>query len=207
MGIKIIAKNKRAFHEYHISEKFEAGIQLRGTEVKSIRAGKISLVDGWVELANSEAILRDVHISPYTHGNINNHADKRARKLLLHKKEIYRLIAAAEQKGYSIIPIKVYLKGQLVKVEISLAKGKKLHDKRFASKEKDANREMARAIRNHNKWDGVKICEPIWLQFKITILISQPALFLSAALFVTQFGVAPPNESSWILMSPKINSR
>ncbi|MEZ4741692.1 MAG: SsrA-binding protein SmpB [Bdellovibrionota bacterium] len=147
MGIKIIAKNRKAFHEYNIFDKFEAGLVLKGTEVKSIRAGKINLTDGWVDFRDDEAFLHNVHISPYTHGNIFNHEERRQRKLLLQKREIIKLLNSVQQKGYSIVPIKVYLKGQLVKVEIALAKGKKLHDKRAASKEKDANKEIARAMR------------------------------------------------------------
>jgi SsrA-binding protein len=150
MGIKVVVKNRKAFHEYEITDRFEAGIELLGTEVKSIRAAKISLSEGFVEFRNQEAWLVNVHITQYTHGNINNHEEKRKRKLLLKKPEIIKLMTAAEQKGLSIVPTMVYLKGQLVKVEIALGKGKKLHDKRAASKEKDSNRDIHRALRNNN---------------------------------------------------------
>lgn len=148
MGVKIVAKNKKAYHEYEILEKLEAGISLLGTEVKSIRLGKISFGDGWVEITQEGIpILRDVHISHYSFGNINNHEEKRARPLLLKKREIDKLIRAVDTKGLTLVPIQVYLKGQLVKVEVALARGKKLHDKRESSKQKTANREMERAIR------------------------------------------------------------
>jgi SsrA-binding protein len=145
--IKIIATNKRAFHEFNVSDSYEAGIALTGTEVKSLRAGKINLTDGWVDIDGYVATLRDVHISPYSHGNIMNHPDKRPRLLLLNKKELAKLGQAIASKGMTVVPIKIYFKGQRIKVEIALAKGKKLYDKRETSKEKDANREMARALK------------------------------------------------------------
>ena len=108
MGIKVISKNRKAFHEYEIGESFEAGISLLGTEVKSLRLGKVNLTDGWVEITDRrEAILRDVQISPYTHGNIFNHAEKRDRKLLLHKKEIGKLYRTVSEKGFSVVPVYV----------------------------------------------------------------------------------------------------
>ena len=148
MGIKVISKNRKAFHEYEIGESFEAGISLVGTEVKSLRLGKVNLTDGWVEITERrEAILHDVQISPYSHGNIFNHAEKRERKLLLHKKEIAKLYRAASEKGIAIVPIKIFFKENLVKMEIALGKGKKLFDKRQTTKEKDANKEIAKAFK------------------------------------------------------------
>ncbi len=148
MGIKVIATNKKAYHEYEIMEKFEAGIMLQGTEVKSLREGRVNLGQGWVSFIKDEAFLLDVNISHYSHGNINNHLERRTRKLLLNRKELIRLESAAEERGWSVIPTKIYLKGQLVKIEIALARGKKLHDKRESAKTRDANREIERTMRN-----------------------------------------------------------
>lgn len=145
--IKVIVQNKKAFHEYTISERTEAGIALRGTEVKSIRDGKVNLNDGWVEIDGTIATLRDVHIGQYSFGNIMNHAEKRPRQLLLSRKELVKLGRALEAKGLTIVPLKMYLKGRLVKVEIGIAKGKKLHDKRDSAKSKDAEKQMARALK------------------------------------------------------------
>lgn len=147
-GIKVISTNRKAFHEYTIGESWEAGIVLTGTEVKSIRAGKVNLGEGWVDIdGRNEAWLREVHISPYSHGNRMNHPEKRTRKLLLQKKEIIRITHAIEAEGMSLVPVKMYFKGQHIKVEIAVARGKKLHDKRDAQKSKEANREIARAMR------------------------------------------------------------
>lgn len=147
MGIKIISNNKKAFHEYEITEKIEAGIELKGTEVKSLRNGKVNLSDGWISIENEEAILKQTHISHYTHGNIFNHNETRERKLLLHKKEIYKLERAIATKGLTLVPLKIYLKKGWFKVEIGLGKGKKLHDKRQSAKKKDADRQIARAMK------------------------------------------------------------
>jgi len=147
-GFKLIAKNKRAYFEYEISDTVEAGIALKGTEVKSIRDGKVTLGEGWVSIdEDSQVYLKQVHISHYTFGNINNHAEDRPRKLLLKKKEIIRLQNQVHAKGYSLIPLKVYLKGQYVKVQLGLGKGKKSHDKRATAKERDANRDIERALK------------------------------------------------------------
>lgn len=146
-GIKIIASNRRAYHEYTIGESWEAGVALTGTEVKSLRAGKCNLSDGWVDIDEYVATLRDVHISPYTHGNIMNHVEKRPRQLLLNKKEIAKIQRAIEAQGMTCVATKIYLRGQRVKVEIAVAKGKKLHDKRETSKEREANRSMQRALK------------------------------------------------------------
>lgn len=146
-GIKIIASNRKAYHEYTVGESWEAGIALTGTEVKSLRAGKCNLTDGWVDIDGFTAMLRDVHISHYTHGNIMNHEEKRPRQLLLNKKEISKIQRAIEAQGMTCVATKIYLRGQRVKVEIAVAKGKKLHDKRDSSKERDANRAIQRAMK------------------------------------------------------------
>jgi len=146
-GIKIIASNRRAYHDFTIGESWEAGIALTGTEVKSLRAGKCNLSDGWVDIDGFIATLRDVHISHYTHGNIMNHDEKRPRQLLLSKKEMGKIQRAIEAEGMTCVATKIYLRGQRVKVEIALAKGKKLHDKRASTKEREANRSMQRALK------------------------------------------------------------
>lgn len=146
-GIKIIASNRRAYHDYTIGESWEAGIALTGTEVKSLRAGKCNLTDGWVDINGFIAILRDVHIGHYSHGNIMNHVETRPRQLLLNKKEIAKIQRGIEAEGMTCVATKIYFRGQRVKVEIALAKGKKLHDKRDSSKEKDANRAIQRALK------------------------------------------------------------
>jgi SsrA-binding protein len=146
-GIKIIASNRRAYHDFTIGESWEAGIALTGTEVKSLRAGKCNLSDGWVDIDGFIATLRDVHISHYTHGNIMNHDEKRPRQLLLNKKEMGKIQRAIEAEGMTCVATKIYLRGQRVKVEIALAKGKKLHDKRASNKEREANRSIQRALK------------------------------------------------------------
>jgi len=146
-GIKVIASNKKAFHEYTIGDKYEAGIALQGTEVKALRDGRVNLNDGWVDLSGDEAILREVHIGHYSHGNIFNHIETRSRRLLLHAKEIAKLERAVQEKGFSLVPLRIYFKGRYVKIEIGLGKGKKSHDKRESSKEKDAKREISRAMK------------------------------------------------------------
>lgn len=147
-GIKIIARNKRAFFEYEISEKLEAGIELQGTEVKSLRAGKVNLSEGWVDIApDSQVFLKQVHIAAYEYGNIYNHQEDRPRRLLLKKKEIIKLENSLHAKGFTLVPLKFYLKGQFVKVELGLGKGKKSHDKRASTKEREANRDIERALK------------------------------------------------------------
>lgn len=145
-GKKILATNKRARHEYFIEETYECGIELKGTEVKSIRQGKVNLSDGFASVDNSEVFLKQVHISPYEQGNIFNVDPLRVRKLLLHKHEIRKLIGATTIKGYSLIPLGLYLKNGKVKVEIALAKGKKLYDKRQDMAKKDAQRRIEREM-------------------------------------------------------------
>lgn len=148
-NIKIIAKNRKARFNFEIIESFEAGIELKGTEVKSIRQAKINISEGYASIDNGEVILKQVHISPYEQGNIFNVDPVRPRKLLLHKKEISRLIGETTQKGYTLVPLSVYLKRGLVKVELGLARGKKLHDKRETLAKKDADRRMQRELKNY----------------------------------------------------------
>jgi len=144
MADKIVAKNKQAYHEYFIEEKYEAGLVLAGTEVKSIRQGKVNLKDSYVSIKNGEAFVYNMHISPYEKGNIYNTDPLRIRKLLLNKREIRKLNGMTTLKGYSLIPLSLYLKNGLVKMELALAKGKKLYDKRQDLAKKDADRRVLR---------------------------------------------------------------
>lgn len=146
-GTKTLATNRKARHEYFIEETYECGIELKGTEVKSIRQGKVNLTDGYASVDNSEVFIKQVHISPYEQGNRFNVDLLRVRKLLLHKHEIRKLIGATTVKGYSLIPLSMYLKNGKVKVELALAKGKKLHDKRQDLAKKDAQRTIERELR------------------------------------------------------------
>jgi SsrA-binding protein len=146
-GEKLIASNRKAFHEYHIVQKLEAGIALTGTEVKSLRAGKANLKDSYVTFEGGEAFLVALHISPYSHGNLENHEPERNRKLLLHRREIEKLRAQAVEKGATVIPLRLYFRGSRVKAEIAVARGKKLHDKRETVKKREAERETAAAIK------------------------------------------------------------
>ena len=146
--IKVIAKNRRAFFEYEISERIEAGIVLRGTEVKSLRAGKVNLSDGWVDFStDGQVFLKQVHIGIWEFGNSLNHQETRSRELLLRKKEIIRLSHSVSVRSFSIVPLKVYLKGQFIKVELGLGKGKKAHDKRAATQKREADRAIERALK------------------------------------------------------------
>ena len=129
-GVKIAARNQKAFHEYFIDEKFEAGIELTGTEVKSIRLGTLSLKEAWCQIKDGQLVIRQMHIAPYEQGNIFNKDPLRPRRLLMHKREIMRLYGKVKQDGYALIPLSVYFRGSLVKVEVALARGKKLYDKR-----------------------------------------------------------------------------
>jgi SsrA-binding protein len=147
-GEKLVAQNKKAFHDYHIEEKYEAGIVLTGTEIKSIRAGKVNLRDSFAQVRRGEVTLHNMHVSPYEQGNRYNHEPLRTRKLLLHRDQINRLIGAIKEKGYTLVPLKVYLKNGLAKVEIALGKGKKEYDKRESLKKKDAQREIEKAIKD-----------------------------------------------------------
>ena len=148
MKIKLIAKNPTAYHNYFIEDKLEAGIVLSGTEIKSIRAGKVNLKDSYANIKKGEVYVIGMHISPYEHGNIFNKDPLRDRKLLLHKKEINKLIGLIKQKGFSLIPISLYFKDSLVKVELGIGKGKKLYDKRQDLAKKNANRQIQASIKN-----------------------------------------------------------
>ncbi|KMK77504.1 SsrA-binding protein SmpB [Alkalihalobacillus pseudalcaliphilus] len=148
---KVIAQNKKANHDYFIEETFEAGMVLQGTEIKSIRAGRMNLKDSFARVSNGEVFLHNAHISEYEQGNRYNHDPVRARKLLLKKKQIAMLIGSTKQQGYSIVPLKVYIKNGYAKVLIGLAKGKKNFDKRETLKRKDAKREVERALRERQK--------------------------------------------------------
>ena len=146
--MKIVCQNRKAFHDYSIEETVEAGVQLAGTEVKSLRDGKANLKDSYVLIKDSEAFLFNCHISPYSHGNIMNHEPLRTRKLLLHRKEIERIRGKALQKGYTLVPLKIYFKGSYAKVEVGLAKGKKVYEKRESIKEREAKRTIERAMKS-----------------------------------------------------------
>ena len=148
-GVKIVAKNQKAYHEYFIEEKFETGIELSGTEVKSLRQGGVNLKDAWCEIDSGEMFVHGMHISPYEKGNIFNKDPRRTRKLLMHKREIDKLYGLVKQDGYSLIPISLYFKDGRVKVELALAKGKKRYDKREAAAQKAARRDIERAMKNN----------------------------------------------------------
>jgi SsrA-binding protein len=150
MGPKIVASNRRARHEYFILETFEAGIALQGSEIKSIRAGQISLAEAYVRLDGKEAWLEDAHIAPYEQASIFNHEPRRPRKLLLHSSEIRKLWNIVRQKGVTVIPLSVYLKDGRVKVEIAVARGKKLYDKRAEIARRDAQREIERHLHSRD---------------------------------------------------------
>ena len=149
-GTKTIADNRQVRHEYFIIESFEAGIELIGTEVKSIRQGGVNLKDSWCDIQNGEMFVKGMHISPYEKGNIFNRDPRRQRKLLLHKREIMKLFGTVKQDGLTIIPISLYFKGSRVKMQIGLCKGKKLHDKRDSMAKRDAKREIDRAVKERN---------------------------------------------------------
>lgn len=148
MGQKQIAQNRKARHDYQILDSYETGIALVGTEVKSLRAGNINLKDSYVDVSGDELYLVGAYIAPYEQGNINNHEPERKRKLLMHKREILRLAATVTEKGLTLVPLRVYFKQGKVKVEIGLAKGKQTVDKRESIKERDAKREIERAMKN-----------------------------------------------------------
>ena len=149
-GIKLIANNKKAHHDYFIEDTYEAGISLHGTEVKSLRMGRCSIKESFVHPVNEELFVEQMHISPYEKGNIFNKDPLRTRKLLLHKYEIRKILAQVAQKGYTLVPLKVYFKNSLVKVEIGLARGKKLYDKRETIAKKDQRREAEREFKVKN---------------------------------------------------------
>jgi len=147
-GEKLIASNKKAFHDYFVLQKLEAGIELTGTEVKSLRDGKANLKDSYVVVNGDQAFLLAAHISPYSHGNIQNHEPERKRKLLLHKREIEKLEVQIVEKGLTIVPLRLYFKGSRVKVEIAVVRGKKQYDKRETEKRREADREAAAAMKS-----------------------------------------------------------
>ena len=147
---KLIANNKKAYHDFFLEERYEAGIELHGTEVKSMRMGKCSIKESFIRIENGEVFIYGMHISPYEKGNIFNKDPLRVRKLLLHKLEIRRLMSKIKEKGYTLVPLQVYFKGSLVKVEIGLARGKKLYDKRADIAKKDQRREAERDFKVKN---------------------------------------------------------
>lgn len=148
---KTIAQNKKAFHDYFVIESMETGIELCGTEVKSIRNGRVNLKDSWCSIDDGELYIKGMHISPYERGNIFNRDPMRVRRLLMHKREIMRLFGTVKQDGYSLIPLSLYFKGSKVKVQLGLCKGKKLYDKREDMAARDAKRDMQRAIKERSR--------------------------------------------------------
>ncbi len=153
MSEKIVSTNRAAYHNYHILETFEAGIQLQGTEVKSARAGSVNLKDGYVMVRDGQIWLLSVHISPFSHGNRQNHEPERERRLLMHKREIERLRSQIQEKGLTLVPTKFYFKNGFIKCEIGIARGKKLHDKREAEARKDQEREARAAMKHRSRED------------------------------------------------------
>ena len=151
-SVKLIANNKKAYHDYFVLEEFEAGIELFGTEVKSLRLGQCSVKEAWVDIKDGEVFINQMHINPYEKGNIFNKDPLRVRKLLLHKQEIRRLIGKIKEKGLTLIPLKVYFKGSLVKVQIGLCQGKKKYDKREALAKKDAMRDLERNFKGRERY-------------------------------------------------------
>ena len=149
-AMKLVANNKKAYHDYFVDEKYEAGIELFGTEVKAIRAGGVNLKDSWCAIEGGEIFVNGMHISPYDKGNVFNCDSYRVRKLLMHKKEIMRLYGTLKQQGLTLIPLSVYFKGSLVKVSVGLCKGKKIYDKRDDAAKRDAKRNIDRAIKERN---------------------------------------------------------
>ncbi len=147
MAVRTIATNRKAYHDYHIEETIEAGIVLTGTEIKSIREGKVNLRDGFAIIRDGEVWLLNVHIAPYSGGNRQNHEPRRERKLLLHRREINRLAGRVQEKGWTLVPLRLYLKDNLAKVELALVRGKRRYDKRAAIAKREAEREIQRAIK------------------------------------------------------------
>ena len=150
---KIITTNKKAYHDYFVDDTYECGIQLFGTEVKSIRQGGVNLKDSYCRIENGEIFVLGMHISPYEKGNIFNRDPYREKKLLMHKKEIMKLFGLVTQKGFALVPLSLYFSGKNVKMEIGLCRGKKLYDKRDAQAEKEANRQIEREFRSKNRYD------------------------------------------------------
>ncbi len=153
-GIKLVASNKKAYHDYFVLEKFECGVELFGTEVKSIRGGNVNLKDSYCYVKGGEIFATGIHIKPYEHGNIYNRDPDREKRLLMHKKEIMKLFGKVSQEGLTLIPLSVYFRGSLVKVELGLCKGKKLYDKRDDDAKKRAARDIERAEKSHGYKNG-----------------------------------------------------
>jgi SsrA-binding protein len=149
--VKVVARNRKAYHDYTIEDSFEAGIALIGSEIKSIRAGRVNLRDGYAAVENGEVWLHNVHIAPYDPASRYGHEPRRKRKLLLHKREIARLERRVQEKGYTLVPLRLYLRGNLAKVELALARGKRQYDKRAALAEREAGRRAERAIREREQ--------------------------------------------------------
>ena len=150
--VKLIASNRKAYHDYFVEDKFEAGVELCGTEVKSIRMGNVNLKDAFCIIKDGQMVVHGMHVSPYEKGNIFNRDPLRPRRLLMHKREILRLFAKVKQDGYALVPLSVYFKGPRIKLEVGLCKGKKLYDKRDAAAARDAKREMDRARKNRSRY-------------------------------------------------------
>ena len=150
--VKLIASNRKAYHDYFVEDKFEAGIELCGTEVKSIRMGQVNLKDAFCIVKDGEMTVHGMHVSPYEKGNIFNRDPLRPRRLLMHKREILRLFGKVKQDGYALVPLSVYFKGPRIKLEVGLCKGKKLYDKRHAAAARDAKREMDRARKDRSRY-------------------------------------------------------
>lgn len=149
-SIKIISQNKKAYHDYFVEERYEAGIELFGTEVKSIRAGRVNIKEAYCDIKDGEVFVLGMHISPYEQGNIFNKDPLRPKRLLLHKREILKLFGLVSQKGYTLVPLQIYLSGSRVKIEIGLCRGKKIYDKREDMAKNDAKRDMERAFKSHS---------------------------------------------------------
>lgn len=150
--VKLIASNRKAYHDYFVEDKFEAGVELCGTEVKSIRMGNVNLKDAFCIIKDGQMVVHGMHVSPYEKGNIFNRDPLRPRRLLMHKREILRLFAKVKQDGYALVPLSVYFKGPHIKLEVGLCKGKKLYDKRDAAAARDAKREMDRARKDRSRY-------------------------------------------------------
>lgn len=150
--VKLIASNRKAYHDYFVEDKYEAGIELCGTEVKSIRVGNVNLKDAFCIIKDGQMVVHGMHVSPYEKGNIFNRDPLRPRRLLMHKREILRLFAKVKQDGYALVPLSVYFKGPRIKLEVGLCKGKKLYDKRDAAAARDAKREMDRARKDRSRY-------------------------------------------------------
>ena len=150
-SFKTIAQNKKAYHDYFVEESMEAGIELTGTEVKSIRQGRVNLKDAWCSIDNGELFVKGMHVSPYEQGNLFNRDPMRVRRLMMHRREIMRLLGVVKQDGYSLIPLSLYFKGSIVKLQLGVCKGKKLYDKRQDMASRSAKRDIDRALKSRNR--------------------------------------------------------